>query len=271
MGIKVKVTTLDAGAAGDVELNEDIFGVEPRKDVIYRVVQWQENKRHKGQHKTLTRREIDRTTKKMYKQKGTGQARHSSNRSPIWRHGGITFGPRAERDYSEKINKKMRMGALLAVLSKKAKDGEIIFVDSFDFKAPKTKEALGSLIALSKATKMKLVSEKGHSALVALATAYANALLAVAARAGELGADGELCNLVPISGAIFAGGFRRERFFATAHLDPSYTLVALVVAVAYVRAQGASVPPLTLCYFATDVARRAIEVRDSMYATLVSA
>ena len=109
------------------------------------------------------------------------------------------------------------------------------------------------------------------SALVALATAYANALLAVAARAGELGADGELCNLVPISGAIFAGGFRRERFFATAHLDPSYTLVALVVAVAYVRAQRASVPPLTLCYFATDVARRAIEVRDSMHATLVSA
>jgi hypothetical protein len=109
------------------------------------------------------------------------------------------------------------------------------------------------------------------SALVTLATAYANALLAVAARGGEIGADGELCNLVPISGAIFAGEFRRERFFMTAHLDPSYTLVALVVAIAHVRGRGAALPPLTLCYFGADVARRAVEVRAAIHAALVGA
>ena len=76
--MKVKVLTLDAGAAGEVELSEDVFGVEPRADILARVVQWQENRRHKGQHRTLTRAEIDRTTKKIYKQKGTGQARHGA-------------------------------------------------------------------------------------------------------------------------------------------------------------------------------------------------
>ena len=87
--------------------------------------------------------------------------------------------------------------------------------------------------------------------------------------AGDLGEHGGLCNLVPVSGSIFAGPFRRGRYFANAHLDPSYTFVALVVAIAYARAQGGHVPSLTLCCFEPDVAQRAVEVRETMHAALV--
>ncbi|HCR52192.1 TPA: 50S ribosomal protein L4, partial [Candidatus Kaiserbacteria bacterium] len=109
-------------------------------------------------------------------QKGTGQARHGSSRSPLWRHGGTTFGPRSERNYSEKINRKMRTGALFSVLSKKAKDGEIILLDKFASGAPKTKEALGVLIALSKAADAATLSGKGRSVLVALTSYDQNAV-----------------------------------------------------------------------------------------------
>ena len=134
-----------------VTLPAKIFNVQWRSDLVHQVKPW--------------------------KQKGTGQARHGSSRSPIWRHGGITFGPRSERNYSEKINKKMRIGALTSVLSKKAKDGEIILVDTFSFAAPKTAEALGALVAISKTAKARLLRANGsHSALVALATYDQNAI-----------------------------------------------------------------------------------------------
>jgi hypothetical protein len=105
-------------------------------------------------------------------------------------------------------------------------------------------------------------------AIVALADAYANALFAVADRVDVLGADGARCNLVPVSGSIFAGSFARGGTFKRAHLDPSYTLVAIVIATAYVRARGATVPPLTLCYFERDVADRAAEVRAALQVIL---
>ena len=91
--MKLKVTTLDAGDAGEVSLSEEVFGVTPRADILARVVQWQENRRHKGQHRTLTRSEIDRTTKKMYKQKGTGQARHGAQSVAQFRGGAKAMGP----------------------------------------------------------------------------------------------------------------------------------------------------------------------------------
>ena len=104
----------------------------------------QANARQNRAH-TKDRSEVRGGGKKPWKQKGTGQARTGSSRSPIWRHGGVTFGPRTERDYSEKINHKMRIGALLAVLSRKAKDGEIILVDTFVFTAPKTAMAKSAM------------------------------------------------------------------------------------------------------------------------------
>ena len=106
------------------------------------------------------------------------------------------------------------------------------------------------------------------AALVQLIDAYANALLAVSERAAELGDDGAVCNLVPVAGSIFAGSFRRGRFFRVAHLDPTYTLVAIVVAIAQARADDATLPALTLCCFDADVAQRAAEVRKAFGASL---
>ena len=118
------------------------------------------------------RSEVSGGGKRPWKQKGTGQARHSSTRSPIWRHGGITFGPRSDRDYSEKINKKMRIGALLSVLSRKAKDGELILVDKFTFAEPKTAVAKMVLTKLALgASVATLASKKKNAALLAL-TSY---------------------------------------------------------------------------------------------------
>ena len=143
MAIKMKVTTLDAGAAGDVELNEEIFGLEPRKDILYRVVQWQENKRHKGQHRTLTRAEIDRTTKKMYKQKGTGQARHGAASVPQFRGGGKAMGPVLHSRETD-LPKKVRALGLKMALSSKRLDGHLVVLDAATVKEAKTKKLAAS-------------------------------------------------------------------------------------------------------------------------------
>jgi large subunit ribosomal protein L4 len=143
MAIKMKVTNLDAGAAGDVELNEEIFGIEPRKDILYRVVQWQENKRHKGQHKTLTRAEVDRTTKKMYKQKGTGQARHGAMSVPQFRGGGKAMGP-VLRSRETDLPKKVRALGLKMALSAKRQDGHLVVLDAAKLKVAKTKNLVAS-------------------------------------------------------------------------------------------------------------------------------
>ena len=138
MATKVKVTTLDGGSAGDVELNEEIFGLEPRKDILYRVVQWQENKRHKGMHRTLTRAEVDRTTKKMYKQKGTGQARHGAMSVPQFRGGGKAMGP-VLRSRETDLPKKVRALGLKMALSAKRQDGHLVVLDAAKVKEAKTK------------------------------------------------------------------------------------------------------------------------------------
>lgn len=155
---------------GTIELPESIFGVKWRSDLVHQVTTaMQANLRQNRAH-TKDRSEVSGGGKKPWKQKGTGQARHGSSRSPIWRHGGITFGPRNTRDYSEKINKKMRIGALLSVLSRKAKDGEIILVDSFTFSTPKTSVAKTVLEKIAKSTgATELVTKKKNAALVALA------------------------------------------------------------------------------------------------------
>lgn len=126
---------------GKVTLPESIFGVVWNSDLVHQVVVAQrENSRFSTAH-TKDRSEVRGGGKKPWQQKGTGRARHGSSRSPIWRGGGITFGPRKDKKYGKKINKKMKVKALFAVLSRKLKDGEIIFVDSLSYDAPKTREA----------------------------------------------------------------------------------------------------------------------------------
>jgi large subunit ribosomal protein L4 len=155
----------------------EILNAPWRSDLVHQVTTaMQANLRQNRAH-TKDRSEVSGGGKKPWKQKGTGQARHGSSRSPIWRHGGITFGPRSTRDFSEKINKKMRNGALMSVLARKAKDGEMILVDSFAFASPKTKEALGALVAISKASNSKLLSNKGsNSALIAMSSYEKNTI-----------------------------------------------------------------------------------------------
>ncbi|CAH1666512.1 50S ribosomal protein L4 [Chelatococcus asaccharovorans] len=145
--MKLDVTTLDGSAAGTIDLDETIFGLEPRVDLIHRYVRWQLAKRQAGTHKSLGRAEIARTGKKLYRQKGTGNARHGAARAPQFRGGGKAFGP-VVRDHAHDLPKKVRALALRHALSAKAKDGAIVVLDKASVAAPKTKalkETFGKL------------------------------------------------------------------------------------------------------------------------------
>ncbi len=141
--MEMKVTTLDGTAAGSVQLSDEIFGLEPRADLIQRCVRWQLAKRRAGTHKVKNRAEIARTGKKMYAQKGTGQARHGSARVNLWRGGGRAFGP-VVRSHEHGLPKKVRALALRHALSAKAKDGDIILLDKATIKDGKTKGLLAT-------------------------------------------------------------------------------------------------------------------------------
>src|ERR1700733_8173231 len=145
--MELKVTTLEGKAAGSVELSEGIFGLEPRKDIIQRCIQWQLNKRQAGTHKAKGRAEIWRTGKKMYKQKGTGGARHGSARVPQFRGGGRAFGP-VVRSHATDLPKKVRALALRHALSAKVKDGSLIVIDKAALEAAKTKALIGHFSGL---------------------------------------------------------------------------------------------------------------------------
>ena len=126
--MKLDVITLDGGKAGSVDLGEDIFGLDPRADILHRVVRWQRNKAQAGTHKVKTRSETSYSTKKIYRQKGTGGARHGDRNAPIFRHGGIYKGP-TPRSHAHDLPKKVRMLGLKHALSAKAKAGELVILD----------------------------------------------------------------------------------------------------------------------------------------------
>ena len=136
--MKLDVTTLEGGAAGSVELDEAIFGLEPRADLLARCVRWQLAKRQAGTHAVKNRSDVDRTTRKIYKQKGTGSARHGAASAPQFRGGGRAFGPQV-RSHAHDLPKKVRALALKHALSSKAKDASLIVVDEVRLSEPKTK------------------------------------------------------------------------------------------------------------------------------------
>src|ERR671926_946535 len=127
--MKVKVQTLDAKGGGDLELNDEIFGVEPRADILHRVVTWQLVNRRAPARAARERSDVARTGKKFGRQKGGGTARHGDRRAPIFIGGGKAHGPRV-RDFDPSLNKKVRALGLRMALSAKAKDGNLIVVDS---------------------------------------------------------------------------------------------------------------------------------------------
>ena len=136
--MELKVTTLNGAAGGSVKLPDEIFGLEPRVDILQRCVTWQLAKRQRGTHDVKNRAEIHRTGKKMYRQKGTGSARHGSARVNLFRGGGRSFGP-TPRSHEIGLPKKVRALALKHALSAKAKDGGIIVLDKASVKDGKTK------------------------------------------------------------------------------------------------------------------------------------
>jgi len=126
--MKLKVIKIDGASAGSVELGDDIFGLDPRVDILYRVVRWQRNKAQAGTHKVKTRSETSYSRKKIYRQKGTGGARHGDRNAPIFRKGGVYKGP-TPRSHAHDLPKKVRTLGLKHALSAKAKEGALVILD----------------------------------------------------------------------------------------------------------------------------------------------
>ena len=145
--MKLKVQTLDAKAKGDINLNEDVFGLEPRADILHRVVTWQREKARATARPTRERSDVARTGKKFGNQKGGGTARHGNRRAPIFIGGGKAHGARL-RDFNPSLNKKIRSLGLKMALSSKAKDGSLIVLENLELKDAKTKALTGTLTKL---------------------------------------------------------------------------------------------------------------------------
>jgi large subunit ribosomal protein L4 len=146
--MKITVRNIQGDTAGELELRDDIFGIEPNEVVMHQAVKRQLANMRQGTADTKTRAEVAGGTHKVYKQKGTGHARQGDNRAPHWRHGGIVGGP-TPRSYEQSMPKKMRRLALKSALSVKAKANQLIVLDDLRFDAPKTKNMLGLLTGLN--------------------------------------------------------------------------------------------------------------------------
>jgi large subunit ribosomal protein L4 len=136
--MEVTISTLDQGEAGTIELSPAVFGQPVRADILQQVVRWQQAKRRQGTHKTKTRGEIKATTRKMYKQKGTGRARHGAATTTQFRGGGKSFGP-VPRDHAHSLPKKVRKLGLKVALSSKLAEGKLVVLDQASLEGPKTK------------------------------------------------------------------------------------------------------------------------------------
>jgi large subunit ribosomal protein L4 len=167
--MKTDVIKLDAGKAGEIDLNDAIFGLEPRADILHRVVRWQRAKAQAGTHSTLGRSDVSYSTKKIYRQKGTGGARHGSRKAPIFRKGGIYKGP-VSRSHEFDLPKKVRALGLKHALSAKAAAGKLVILEAADMAEAKT-----AMLA-------KVVNDMGWKRVLIIDGAEINANFAAAAR-----------------------------------------------------------------------------------------
>ena len=173
--MEAKVYNREGKEVSKINLPEKIFGLKWNADLVHQVVTaMQGNARGPVAH-TKDRSAVRGGGKKPWRQKGTGRARHGSRRSPIWVGGGITHGPDKERDYTRKINKKMKTAALFTVLSRKYRDGELIFLDDLSFSKPKTKDASDMLSKIAKTVGHNQVAYKtGKRVLLSIPATDAN-------------------------------------------------------------------------------------------------
>ena len=159
---QVDVLDLDGKVVEQMELPEAVFNGEVKLHLIHHMVKYQLSKRRAGTHSTLTRKEVSGTGAKPWRQKGTGRARAGDVKSPIWRSGGTTFGPKP-RSYKQKMPKKMRRNALMSALNLKLKEGKLKIITNFELSDPKTKSAINALNSLEAAGKTLLVSDTEQS------------------------------------------------------------------------------------------------------------
>jgi large subunit ribosomal protein L4 len=194
--MKLDVIKLDGGKAGSIDLDEALFGLVPRADILHRVVRWQRAKAQAGTHSTLTRAEVSYSTKKIYKQKGTGGARHGSKKASIFRHGGISKGPKP-RSHAHDLPKKFRALGLKHALSAKAAAGELIIIDAISMA-----EAKSSILA-------KAAKELGWKRVLIIDGAELNENFVMAARNIE-GID-----VLPTMGANVYDILKRDQLVIT--------------------------------------------------------
>ena len=194
--MKLDVISLDSGKAGDIDLADDIFGLEPRADLLHRVVRWQRAKAQAGTHSVLGKSDVSYSTKKIYRQKGTGGARHGSRKAPTFRHGGVYKGP-TPRSHAFDLPKKVRALGLKHALSAKFAAGELVIVDSLNIADAKT-----SAVA-------KAVKENGWKRVLVIDGAEVNENFARAARNLE-GVD-----VLPSMGANVYDILRRDTLVLT--------------------------------------------------------
>ena len=169
--MKIEVKTLAAGTAGEIELSDAVFGVEPRADILHRVVTWQLEKRRGTARPTRERADVARSGKKLGNQKGGGTARHGDRRAPVFVGGGKAHGARL-RDFNPGLNKKVRALGLKMALSAKAKDGSLVVIDALDVADGKTKVLASQLAALGFGKKALVID--GEALNVSFAHASAN-------------------------------------------------------------------------------------------------
>ena len=194
--MKLDVINLEGGNAGSIDLDEALFGLDPRADILHRVVRWQRAKSQAGTHSTLTRAEVSYSTKKIYRQKGTGGARHGSKKAPIFRHGGVVKGP-TPRSHAHDLPKKFRALGLRHALSAKAAAGELVIIDTATMAEAKT-----SSLA-------KVIKELGWKRVLIIDGSNVDANFALAAR----NLDG--IDLLPTMGANVYDILKRDTLVIT--------------------------------------------------------
>ncbi len=169
--METSIYTKEGKAKGKITLPEEVFGVKWNSDLVHQVVNSIMTSKRMGTAHTKDRGEVRGGGKKPWAQKGTGRARHGSSRSPIWVGGGVAHGPRNDKNFDRKINKKVKAKSIAVILSQKYRDGEIIFMDSFGFSEPKTKEAVAVMNNIASVKGFEKVATKRTNALLVATSA----------------------------------------------------------------------------------------------------
>ena len=172
--MKATIYSQKGAKTGEIDLPENVFGLPWNSDLVHQVVTSLETNARQSIAHAKTRGEVRGGGKKPWQQKGTGRARHGSIRSPLWVGGGVTHGPRNDKNFARKVNKKAKTKALFAILSRKYKEGEIIFLDKLEFKNPKTKDAKSVFSSIAKIDGIKNLF-KNNALLISVPAKNGNA------------------------------------------------------------------------------------------------